>query len=148
LILFYRQNGGRLYRRRPQNPAKVSPRLSEKKDKKQKDRGEKMRVEPNINYRGFEDMKRVKTMPEQQPRPEESQYSLQEIEKAVGEVNKTTEAFNIGIRFKLHEGAGRLMLEVIDLETNEVIKEIPPKKLLDLAAGIREMIGLLLDEKK
>ena len=87
-------------------------------------------------------------MPEQQPRPEESQYSLQEIEKAVGEVNKTTEAFNIGIRFKLHEGAGRLMLEVIDLETNEVIKEIPPKKLLDLAAGIREMIGLLLDEKK
>lgn len=40
------------------------------------------------------------------------------------------------------------MLEVIDLETNEVIKEIPPKKLLDLAAGIREMIGLLLDEKK
>lgn len=50
-----------------------------------------MRVEPNINYRGFEDIQvvqardaRVKTMPEQQPRPEESQYSLQEIEKAVG----------------------------------------------------------------
>ncbi|NLN06541.1 MAG: flagellar protein FlaG [Firmicutes bacterium] len=114
-----------------------------------------MRVEPNISYRGYEDRPvvqprdiRIQSLPEQKPRPENSQYSPQEIEKAIGQVNKTIEAFNIGIRFKLHEGAGRFMLQVIDLERNEVIKEIPPQKLLDLAAGIREMIGLLLDEKK
>ncbi|HHX75149.1 MAG TPA: flagellar protein FlaG, partial [Firmicutes bacterium] len=79
---------------------------------------------------------------------EETQLSPQEIEDLTGQVNQATDAFNIGIRFKLHEGAGRLMLQVVDLERNEVIKEIPPQKLLDLAAGIREMIGLLLDEKK
>ncbi|NLM46517.1 MAG: flagellar protein FlaG [Firmicutes bacterium] len=117
-----------------------------------------MRVEPNINYRGFEDMKTyrlcrhvthgLKPCPSNSPGRRSRNIHCRKSKKQSGEVNKTTEAFNIGIRFKLHEGAGRLMLEVIDLETNEVIKEIPPKKLLDLAAGIREMIGLLLDEKK
>jgi flagellar protein FlaG len=36
---------------------------------------------------------------------------------------------------------------VINRQTHEVIKEIPPEQLLDMIARIWEMIGLLVDEK-
>jgi hypothetical protein len=38
-------------------------------------------------------------------------------------------------------------LWVIDSETSEVIKEIPPEKILDMIAKIEKMIGLIIDEK-
>ena len=40
------------------------------------------------------------------------------------------------------------MVKVIDAETNEVIREIPPEKILDLVATIWEMMGLIIDEKR
>jgi flagellar protein FlaG len=39
------------------------------------------------------------------------------------------------------------MVKVIDNETNEIIKEIPSEKMLDMVAKIEEMIGLIIDEK-
>lgn len=40
------------------------------------------------------------------------------------------------------------MVKVIDAETEEVIREIPPEKILDLVAMIWEMIGLIVDERR
>jgi flagellar protein FlaG len=40
------------------------------------------------------------------------------------------------------------MIKVIDETTNEVIKEIPPKKILDVIASMLEMAGLLVDERR
>ena len=85
---------------------------------------------------------------EKQVPQEEYLLSPKEMEKTVAQINRTTEAFNISFRFKLHEGSERYIMQVVDIERNEVIKEIPAKKLLDLAAHIKDMIGLLLDEKK
>ena len=36
---------------------------------------------------------------------------------------------------------------VIDGLSQEVIKEIPPEEFLNIVAHIREMVGLLLDER-
>ena len=71
-----------------------------------------------------------------------------EIESTLQQLNQEVEAFNIGFRFKLHEESNRYMFLVVDLITNEVIKEIPPQKMLDLAAQIDRLVGLLLDDKR
>ena len=39
------------------------------------------------------------------------------------------------------------MVQVIDVNTEEVIKELPPEEMLDLKARIHEMVGILIDEK-
>jgi len=39
------------------------------------------------------------------------------------------------------------MVQIVDLKTQEVIKELPPEEMLDLEAKIHEMVGLLIDEK-
>ena len=39
------------------------------------------------------------------------------------------------------------MVKVINSETNEVIREIPPEKILDLVAKMWELAGILVDER-
>ncbi len=71
-----------------------------------------------------------------------------DVFEAVGQANKASEALNIGFQFEVHEETSRIMVQVIDRNENEVLKEIPPEKLLNLIGQIQEMIGLVVDEKR
>lgn len=44
---------------------------------------------------------------------------------------------------RVHEKTGRFMVKVLSHETGEVIREIPPEELLNLASRMEEMAGLL-----
>jgi len=46
------------------------------------------------------------------------------------------------------EDTKRVIVKVIDTKTDKVIKEIPPEQIVQLAAKIQEMIGLLVDEER
>jgi uncharacterized FlaG/YvyC family protein len=50
------------------------------------------------------------------------------------------------IRFDRYEKTGELIIRVCDCETDEVVKEIPPEKILDVVNGLCELAGLLVDE--
>lgn len=78
---------------------------------------------------------------------EERQMSPSSVHQAVKELNQGTQIANKQLHFLVHEGTHRLMVQVIDSKTQKVIKEIPPEKVLDAAARIKEFIGVLLDEK-
>ena len=51
------------------------------------------------------------------------------------------------LKFVLHDKLGEYYVKVVDIETDEVIKEIPPEKMLDMYAQMAEFMGLLIDEK-
>lgn len=78
---------------------------------------------------------------------EDRAYMEQELEESIKDLNKAVEALHKDLRFQIHEQSERLMVEVIDVVKNEVIKEIPPQQLLDMLGRIREMVGLIIDEK-
>ncbi|WP_342744356.1 flagellar protein FlaG [Oceanobacillus rekensis] len=42
---------------------------------------------------------------------------------------------------------GKYYVTVIDSNTREVIKEIPPKKMLDMYAEMADFMGMLVDKK-
>lgn len=73
--------------------------------------------------------------------------SRAEVERALENVNQAAGVANEKISFVLHDGSGRLMVRVVNNSTGEVIREIPPKELLDAEARIREAIGLFLNRK-
>ena len=54
---------------------------------------------------------------------------------------------NVGLQFSVHEATGRTMVKVVDNETENLIREIPPEELLDVADKIGEMLGILFDKK-
>ncbi len=69
------------------------------------------------------------------------------LEDKVDQLNKTVEIFDKKIHFQIHEETNRIMVQVIEAKTEEVLTEIPPEKILDLVARIEEMIGLIVDKK-
>jgi len=51
-----------------------------------------------------------------------------------------------GTRLSVDAGTKRIIVSIID-ETNKVIKQIPPERLLRIAARTKVMTALLFDEK-
>lgn len=51
------------------------------------------------------------------------------------------------LKIQVDEKTGKIFVKVTSQETGKVIREIPPEELLDLAARIEEMTGILFDEK-
>jgi len=60
--------------------------------------------------------------------------------------HKITMIHNVEFQFSIHEGSGQVLVKVMDAGSGEVIREIPPSEMLNLAARLDEMIGLLFDQ--
>lgn len=69
---------------------------------------------------------------------------IDSIEKA----NKAVSVANRRFEYSIHERTKHIMVKVINIETEEVVREIPPEKMLDLVAMIWEMAGLIVDERR
>ncbi|WP_413364929.1 flagellar protein FlaG [Lysinibacillus sp. 3P01SB] len=69
------------------------------------------------------------------------------IQQAVKAMNDLLEVNNSASKFTYHEGLERYYVTVVNRETEEVIKEIPPKKLLDAFYEMQKMLGMIVDEK-
>ena len=50
-------------------------------------------------------------------------------------------------KFRFHEGLERYYVQVVDPNTDEVIKEVPPEKLLNAFYEMQKMVGMIVDEK-
>ena len=74
------------------------------------------------------------------------QPSNEQIKKAVEQMNKSM--FNSEAVFGIHEGTNRVTIKIVDRDTKEVIKELPPEKTLDMIAKVWEMAGILVDERR
>lgn len=70
------------------------------------------------------------------------------LNKAVDKANQTARIFNRQIHFKVHEASRRWMIQIIDTDKGEVIREIPPEEILDMLAQLDKMVGLLVDERR
>ena len=76
----------------------------------------------------------------------QQQANNEKIRKAVEQLNKNmshSEAV-----FGFHDATNRVTIKIIDKDTKEVIKELPPEKTLDMIAKVWEMAGILVDEKR
>ncbi|MGI5911539.1 MAG: flagellar protein FlaG [Syntrophomonadaceae bacterium] len=66
-------------------------------------------------------------------------------------LNQAMKISNYHLQFKVHKESGRIQVKVINSETQEVIREIPPEKILECSAMIKrkleELAGILLDKK-
>ncbi|MTI65732.1 MAG: flagellar protein FlaG [Firmicutes bacterium] len=54
---------------------------------------------------------------------------------------------NRRLEFSVHEKTKDIMIKVIDSDTDEIIREIPPEKILDMVADFMEKAGLLVDKR-
>lgn len=74
------------------------------------------------------------------------QQTNEQIRKAVDQLNK--KIGNSEAIFGIHEATNRVTIKIVDKDTKEVIKELPPEKTLDMIAKVWDMAGILVDERR
>lgn len=54
---------------------------------------------------------------------------------------------NVDLRFSVHSASGKTMVTVTDEDTGKLVREIPPRELLNISAKLEEMMGLIFDRR-
>lgn len=68
--------------------------------------------------------------------------------EAIQKANKAILGGNRRFEFSIHELTNEIVVKVYNSETDELIREIPNEKILDMVAKICEMAGLFVDERR
>lgn len=76
----------------------------------------------------------------------EHQPSEATISDAVSSANRRMERTRC--EYSYHKETNRVSIKVFDADTDEVIREIPPEKSLDMLQKMWEMAGILVDERR
>ena len=77
----------------------------------------------------------------------DEQPSRDQTKQLAEQLNDLLEHKFTDVKFEFHEKLEKYYVTVVDSKSKEVIKEIPPRKMLDVYASIAESMGLIVDEK-
>ncbi|MEW5761982.1 MAG: flagellar protein FlaG [Bacillota bacterium] len=70
-----------------------------------------------------------------------------QLQDFVARLNLMLELTWYDLRFRIHDATHEIIVQVVNRDTGEVVREIPPKKVLDMWAEMKRLIGILMDEK-
>ncbi|MFT9849583.1 flagellar protein FlaG [Aneurinibacillus sp. REN35] len=73
-----------------------------------------------------------------------TEHEREKLEKMADTLFST---LDLGLALKFHEKSGDWYAVIQNKITHEVVKEVPPKYVLDLRVQLKEMIGFFLDKK-
>jgi flagellar protein FlaG len=69
-----------------------------------------------------------------------------DVDRAVERLNEVMVSRRRSLRFNVDEGSGRTVITVINASTNEIVRQIPPEELLQLAHNL-ETFGSVIDAR-
>lgn len=81
------------------------------------------------------------------PEARSEEPTREALEDAIEQLNRAISLLNHRLNFSVDESTGRLMAEIVNAETNEIIRKVPPERVLEFVRRFREFLGLLFDEQ-
>jgi len=73
--------------------------------------------------------------------------SESQVSEAVRRANRSLEWAKRHFEYSFHDKTNTFVVRVYDSESDELIREIPPERILDLVARLWEIAGLIVDER-
>lgn len=83
----------------------------------------------------------------QSSQDEQNPLPADKAKKMTESINRFMETTNTNLRFQYHEDLKEYYVTIVDSKTNELVKEIPSKKLMDIYAAMRDFLGIMVDRK-
>lgn len=77
---------------------------------------------------------------------DQKNVNLEKLKKVMEQVVSSMPHYS-DAKFGIHEKTNRITIKLVDRDTQEVVKEIPPERTLDLLAKQMEIAGVLVDER-
>ncbi|SHJ67101.1 flagellar protein FlaG [Paramaledivibacter caminithermalis] len=81
-------------------------------------------------------------------REEDIPLSEKTIKEAVDKANKKLVLADRKFELSINDETNDIIVKVINKETDEVVREIPSEKILDMVAKMMELAGLFVDERR
>lgn len=82
----------------------------------------------------------------EQPRQPKA-ANQKELNRVSERLNQAAEVFDVQARFSVHKATGEIMIKIVNTRTGRVLREIPPERMLDIAASMEKLLGLVVDER-
>lgn len=82
------------------------------------------------------------------PEAQKEEVVSTKMKDAIDKVNAKIVPSKTRCEFSYHEDTKRVSIKVIDQNTEEVIREIPPEETLDMLSKMWELAGILVDERR
>lgn len=74
------------------------------------------------------------------------EIAVPELEQVVEKMNKAVQVFSHALQFEVTK-SNRIIIRVLDTNTGEVIRQIPPEELLDTFKRMEDALGVLIDRR-
>jgi flagellar protein FlaG len=69
------------------------------------------------------------------------------LDESIRELQRLSDSMDRRVRFNVNEELGRVVVKIVDPDTDKVIKEIPSADIQKLQIRIKETLGLLFDKQ-
>ncbi|MGG4216672.1 flagellar protein FlaG [Paenibacillus jamilae] len=96
-----------------------------------------------INYPAVQDVVHTTNRGSTAQKQKTHEEAVLELQKAIDAIQGPQKTFEISVHEKTHA----IMIKVMNKETGDLIREVPPEKILDIAARMMEIAGIIIDKK-
>lgn len=91
-------------------------------------------------------IKPEKSQAEQQQQQDLNEAEKQALREAIQQIDELVKPLSVGLNVQRIESINRLYVKLFDRETGETLREIPPRKILEMKENIKAFQGLLFDK--
>jgi len=81
-----------------------------------------------------------------QEQREAREPTINELEEVVGQLNDVTRLFDKHYSFTVDENTNQYVIKIMDSDSGDIIRQIPPDDLLKLSSRIGRMVGAFIDQ--
>jgi len=72
---------------------------------------------------------------------------LKQVNQAVSDINKTIQALSQDLQFSVDKDTNRVVVKIIDQQTNKVLRQIPSEEALEISKSLGKLQGLLIKQE-
>lgn len=69
----------------------------------------------------------------------------EQVEAAVAQIQQFTQALTQNLKFSIDEDTGKTVVKIVDVQTQEVIRQIPSEEAIKIAGALGKIQGLLFN---
>lgn len=69
----------------------------------------------------------------------------EQVEAAVEQIQQFTQALTQNLKFSIDEDTGKTVVKIVDMQTQEVIRQIPSEEAIKIAGALGKIQGLLFN---
>lgn len=71
----------------------------------------------------------------------------EQLQEAVKSVNSMMQSLSQNLEFSVDPDSNRTIVRVIDQQTNQVLRQMPSKEMLEIAKALDQLQGLLINQR-